>query len=46
MAEGMVLKGMSMSEVRAWHKLKLSIVVVNTKGAELGKTVRGIGRGA
>jgi hypothetical protein len=41
-AEGMMLKGMSIGEVRARCELKLCIVIISTKGMEQGKMVRGI----
>jgi hypothetical protein len=41
-AKGMMLKGMSVSEMRVRRKLKLGVIAVSAKGAELGKTMRGI----
>jgi hypothetical protein len=42
MAEGNMLKGMSMSEVRARHEPKLCGITISAKGAKVGKVVRGI----
>jgi hypothetical protein len=45
-AKGMVLEGISMSKMGMWWKLELGIIVVNTEGSELGKTMGGIRVGA
>ena len=42
-AKGTMLKGVSIGNVGAWREPQYSIVVVNTKGPELGKTMSGIG---
>jgi hypothetical protein len=37
-----VLKGVSVSKVRARRKLKLGIIVISAEGVKLGKSVRSI----
>ena len=44
-AKGMVLKGVSMSKVRARHEPKLGIIVISVKGVKLSKAMGSIGRG-